>query len=274
MLILHSLHSDNIPVEAEAIRPDTLSRLTVDRISKLPILYGNRSVALAELFRIDPASDPADGVVRVEGTLRQVHRLGEGMLSGRLELMGSVGMHTGASMCGGEIVVRGDAGDWTGAEMRGGLIRVGGNAGDLVGSGYRGAIKGMKGGEILIDGNAGNEVGSVMRRGLIAIGGDCGAFAGPSMIAGTIAVFGRCGERPGFGLKRGSIVVLGEPPAIPAGFRPDCVREFVFVRVYLKHLRERGFAPSLGIDPDLLFRRYSGDLLSVGRGEFLVRCRE
>jgi len=282
MLLLHSLHTDTIPVEAEAVRPDSLSILSLDAVARLPVLHGNRSVALADLFRIDPASDPADGIVRVDGPLAQVHRLGEGMKSGRLEVVGPVGMHTGAQMSGGEIVVEGDAGDWLGAEMRGGRIRVRGNAGDLVGSGYRGALKGMKGGEIFIDGDAGDEIGSVMRRGLIAVGGDCGVFVGPSMIAGTIVLFGTCGERPGFGLKRGSIVVMGGspaipaaiPPAIPMGFAFDCRREFVFVRLYLRHLRESGFAPAESFDADAAFRRYSGDRLSVGKGEFLLRCRE
>lgn len=274
MLLLHSLHADTIPVEAEVVRPDSLASLSLDAIARLPVLHGNRSVPLGDLFRIDPASDPTDGIVRIDGPLAQVHRLGEGMNSGRLEVVGPVGMHTGAQMRGGEIVVEGDAGDWLGAEMHGGRIRVGGNAGHLVGSGYRGAIKGMKGGEILIDGSAGDEIGSVMRRGLIAVGGDCGVFAGPSMIAGTIVVFGTCGERPGFGLKRGSIVVMGDPPAIPTGFAFDCRREFVFVRLYLRHLRECGFPAATGFDAGGPFRRYSGDRLGVGKGEFLVRCRE
>jgi formylmethanofuran dehydrogenase subunit C len=127
----------------------------------------------------------------------------------------------------------------------------------------------MRGGVILVDGNAGNEVGSGMRRGLIAVGGNVADFAGVSMIAGTLFLFGKCGVRTGAGMKRGTVAVFGDKPQLLPTFRFDCVSRPVFLRIYLRYLRDAGFP----VAPEFMegaYRRYSGDLISLGKGEILV----
>jgi formylmethanofuran dehydrogenase subunit C len=127
----------------------------------------------------------------------------------------------------------------------------------------------MRGGVILVDGNAGNEVGSGMRRGLIAVHGNVADFAGVSMIAGTLLLFGKCGIRTGAGMKRGTVAVLGDKPQLLPSFRLDCVFRPVFLRIYLRYLRDAGFP--LGAEfMDSSYRRYSGDLVALGKGEILV----
>jgi formylmethanofuran dehydrogenase subunit C len=143
-----------------------------------------------------------------------------------------------------------------------------GDAGHLVGAAYRGASVGMRGGAILIEGKAGNEIGANMRRGFIAIGGDCGDFAGGGLIAGSVFIFGRPGVRTGAGLKRGTVAVWGETALLPT-FRYDCDYRPVFLALYLRQLREWGFP--LKDDAPGVWRRYSGDLVSLGKGEVLVK---
>jgi formylmethanofuran dehydrogenase subunit C len=260
-----TLHSP-IPLEAETIVPNCLTTLTTDEIATLPVQHGNRTLALRDAFNI--AGDPSDGHVEVIGDCARVKWLGRGMTSGKIVVRGSAGLHTGAEMRGGELEVTHDVGDWLGAEMRGGTIHVRGNAANNVGAAYRGGEKGMRGGTILIDGNAGHEVGALMRRGLIAVGGTCGDFAGISMIAGTIIAQG-FGTRTGAGMKRGSLIALSQRVELPQTFRYDCEYEPVFLSMYFKHLRDKGF-----VSPALLeqtrYRRYSGDMLALGKGEVLV----
>jgi formylmethanofuran dehydrogenase subunit C len=261
-LTLNSL----IPLEAETIVPNCLVNLSNDAIATLPVQHGNRTLALRDAF--DISGDARDGHIEISGDCARVKWLGRGMASGKLAIRGSAGLHTGAEMRGGEIEVFQDASDWLGAEMRGGSIHVRGNAGNNVGSTYRGGEKGMRGGSIFIDGNAGHEVGALMRRGLIAVGGACGDFAGISMIAGTI-IAQSFGTRTGAGMKRGTIVVLSKRIEMPQTFRYDCEYEPVFLTMYFTYLRQKGFAY-----PALLeqrrYRRYSGDMLALGKGEVLI----
>jgi formylmethanofuran dehydrogenase subunit C len=267
MLRLTYTGTTTIPVEAECITPDQLAGKTAAEIATLPVQHGNASAPLGEFFHVE--GDAGDRDIHLEGDCSRVKRIGAGMTSGRLTVEGSVGMHAGAEMRGGSLVVIGNAGDWAGAEMRGGTIRVRGDAGNLVGAAYRGSPVGMRGGVILVDGKAGSEVGSGMRRGFIAVGGDVGDFAGASMIAGTILVFGNLGGRAGAGMKRGTVAVFGSEPQLLPTFRFDCVFRPSFLPLYLRRLRDAGY-PFAG---DILhgdYRRYSGDLVSLGKGEILV----
>lgn len=266
MLTLTHDRSDSLPIEAEAIVPDRLAGKTLAEIAALAILHGNRELRLNEVFQI--AGDASDGRIEVVGDCSTIKNLGRGMASGHLTVRGSAGLHLGAEMKGGRIDVYGNVDDWLGAEMRGGTIHVHGHAKSLVGAAYRGGTKGMRGGTILIDGDAGHEVGANMRRGLIAIGGTCGDFAGVSMLAGSIFACGGIGRRPGAGMKRGSIIVLNGNVEIPPTFRHDCDYEPVFVPLYLRQLRAWGFIAGNNIGR--LFRRFSGDLLTLGKGEILL----
>jgi formylmethanofuran dehydrogenase subunit C len=266
MLRLRYRGTTTIPVEAECLTPDHLAGKSAAEIAALPVQHGNAPAPLGDFFNVE--GDSSDKEILIEGDCSRVKLVGAGMASGRLTVRGDVGMHVGAEMAGGELHVHGRAGDWAGAEMRGGRLHVRGDAGHLVGAAYRGGRFGMRGGVILIEGNAGNEVGSAMRRGLIAVGGDAGDFAGVSMIAGSLFVFGRPGQRPGAGMKRGTLAACGGEPALLPTFRRDCDYRPAFVRLYLRQLRDWGF-PVRGELFGGSWRRYSGDLVALGKGEIL-----
>jgi formylmethanofuran dehydrogenase subunit C len=266
MLHLRYHGTTTIPVEAECLTPDNLTGKSQAQIAALPVHYGNALAPLGDFFSVE--GDSADKEILIEGDCGRVKRIGAGMASGRITIRGDVGMHLGAEMTGGEIHVYGRAGDWVGAEMRGGRIHVHGDAGNLVGAAYRGGQIGMRGGVVLIEGKAGNEVGAHMRRGLIAVGGDVGDFVGVAMIAGGVFVFGRTGPRPGAGMKRGTLALGGDMPGLLPTFRYDCDYRPVFLSLYLRQLRAWNFPVH-----DRLFtgswRRYSGDLIEMGKGEVL-----
>jgi formylmethanofuran dehydrogenase subunit C len=257
-----------VPLEAESITPDAFAGRTRADVERLPVFHGNATAVLADFFTVQ---GDADETVRLEGDCSRIKYLGKGMTRGRLEVQGDAGMHLGAEMRGGEIQVHGNAGDWTGAEMRGGSIVVSGRVGHLLGAAYRGSTKGMRGGTILVQGPAGNEAGCAMRRGLIVVGGDAGDFAGVSMLAGSLFVLGRLGIRAGAGMKRGTIVAYqrgGGPPALLPTFKFACEYRPPWLPLYVRQLRGQGFdVPDSGAGR---YRRYSGDLTEVGKGEILV----
>lgn len=259
----------SVPVEVEGFTPDWAVDKSLSEIERFEIFHGNRKLPLAEMFTV--SGDPADRRMDVEGDLTGVHWLGAHMRSGTIHVNGRVGRHLGSQMRGGSIVVHGNAGGWVGAEMRGGWIHVHGHAGHLIGAAYRGSAKGMTGGTILIDGDAGNEIGHTMRRGLVAIGGKAGDMLGFNMIAGTVLVFGECGIRPGAGMRRGTLGLLGtNPPPMLPSFRKGATFQPDILRVMLRELQQHGFE----FDPSLLDSRYElhhGDLVSLGRGEILLR---
>jgi formylmethanofuran dehydrogenase subunit C len=254
-----------VPLEADCITPDTLLGKTAAEMASLSVVCGNETNQLGDWFTV--AGDGADDIV-IEGDLARVKHIGAGMSQGRITTRGDVGMHLGTGMRGGEIIVHGNAGDWAGAEMTGGLIRIKGNAGHGLGGAYRGSRRGMNRGLIVVEGNAGNEVGATMRRGLIVVLGDVGDFAGAFTTAGSIIVFGRLGARPGAGMKRGTIVTFNPPELLPT-FRYDCAYQPGFLRLILLGLRARG----VPVKDEYLtghYRRYSGDLNALGKGEILV----
>jgi len=259
----------NIPIEADAIRPDVFAGKSREEIEALPLYHGNRQRRLGEIFEVH--GERADQI-RIVGDLSRVKKIGYGMAGGRITIEGDAGMHLGATMRGGEIIVEGHAADWLGAEMRGGLIRVKGDAGNFVGAAYHGSKRGMNRGTIIIEGDAGNEVGERMRRGLIVVLGNAGNFLGANMIAGTIAVFGKAGEGPGAEMRRGTIVFLQEGSLLPT-FRYDCTYNPTFLRVYLNALRRYG----VEVGDEYIagrYRRYNGDVAELGKGEILLYERD
>jgi formylmethanofuran dehydrogenase subunit C len=259
--------SITLPVEAESISPDRFAGLGREDVMALPILYGRRSLTIGDLFTVE--GDGAEEIV-VEGDLSHVKRIGQGMSQGQITIHGNVGMHLGANMCGGEIGVHGNVDAWAGAHMSGGTIRVFGNTGSMLGAAYSGETRGVRGGTILVFGSAGPRAGERMRRGLIAIQGDAGEFAGARMIAGSLFVFGELGARAGAGMKRGTIVALGGlADALLPVFHYACSYNPSFLRFYLRRLREWG----LPVAPEHVegnFRRYTGDITTLGKGEILV----
>jgi len=258
-----------IPIEADSICPDLFVSRTLAEIKALPAFYGRRKVTLGDLFEIE--GDRSDRVV-VEGDLRHVKKIGLRMSHGLVLVRGNAGLHLGAYMRGGEIVVEGNASDWAGAQIQGGFIRIKGNAGHRVGAAYPGEKRGANRGTIIVEGDAGREVGAKARRVLIVVQGNVGEFAGAYMVAGTIIVLGRLGKRAGAGNKRGTILALGEPPDILLTYRYECTIRPVFLRCYLRRLLDWGLpVPAAAVDGD--FRRYSGDITALGKGEILVYAK-
>ena len=257
-----------VPVEVEGILPAKLKELTRTQIERLPILVGNRQIALAELFTVSGNGD--DERIELEGQLEGVHWIGAGMNSGQIHVSGNAGRHAGGEMQGGRLDVDGNAGDWLGAEMTGGRIRVRGSAAHSVGAAYRGSRCGMTGGTILVDGSVGNELGHTMRRGLFAVGADAGDVAGFNMLAGTILVFGNTGIRHGAGMKRGTLCFFGSdrPPLLPT-FQYACRFRPLALNLVFRQLRELEYAPVSSVDVPIV-ELYNGDFLAGGRGEILI----
>lgn len=271
MALTLTLHTPSmIPLEVDAVALETVRGQSADEVARTLIYRGNRQVELGEFFSAS-GSAAEDGVLVWQGDCSRVKLIGAKLTGGTVRVEGNAGMHLGAEMTGGEILCTGDAGDWVGAEMQGGRITIRGNAGHLVGAVYRGGRRGMRGGEILIHGRAGNEIGHTMRRGLIAVAGSCGDAIGVGMIAGTVIVGGETGIRHGAGMKRGTIAFLNPPPNqdILLTFRPDCTYRPEFMGLYLRRLMDLGF-PVREACLTGQWRRYSGDLLELGKGELLL----
>lgn len=203
-------------------------------------------VALGDLF--DITGEP-NGWIRFRGDLTSADRLGAGMAGGRVSVEGSVGAEAGLAMSGGALVIEGDAGPRAGAAPLG-------------------QKRGMTGGELIIRGAAGPEAGAGMRRGVLVIEHTAGERAGLGMIAGNIILFGTAGMNTGLWSKRGSVVALGKitPPATYAyacTYHPVHLR-LLFTRlqtVYGLKVRRRHMTG--------LYRRFSGDLSEIGKGEIL-----
>jgi formylmethanofuran dehydrogenase subunit C len=265
-IILHLKEPTTIPIEAYSITPDLLLERNESEIKKLPAFYGLRKVTIGDLFSVE--GERSDRII-VQGSLGHVKKIGQGMTRGRIEVQGDVGPHLGSYMRGGEIVVKGNAGDWVGANMVGGRVWINGNAAHHVGAAYPGDTKGVNRGVIIIEGNAGSELGVAMRRGLIAVLGNTGDFTGAGMIAGTVFVFGHLGKRAGAGMKRGSIAALGTYEPLLPTYRFESVFQPIYIRFLIKRLQKWG-VPVTGQIEEKLFRRYSGDINTLGKGEILI----
>jgi formylmethanofuran dehydrogenase subunit C len=235
-------------VDLSAVLAGAWSGLAAVELARRPVLLdAGMPVPLGDLFEVTGA--PA-GRVRFEGDLTKADRLATGLAEGEVIVDGPVGDETGLGMSGGVIDVHGDAG-----------ARTGGAAGD--------ARRGMTGGELLVRGGAGPAPGMRMRRGLLVVMADIAGQAGAGMIAGTVMVFGGAGPAPGRWSKRGSIVALGSVQ-IPPTYRYACTYQPDHLRLTLLRLRTWY---GLAVDERYVsgsYRRYSGDLADLGRGEILA----
>ncbi|MEQ9410110.1 MAG: formylmethanofuran dehydrogenase subunit C [Fuerstiella sp.] len=262
---LHLKQQPVVPLEAEALTPDTLTELSHKEIRALTVFHGKRQVPLEDFFDVD--GERSDDI-ELHGDLNKVRWVGRAMTGGRITVHGSVGMHLGAYMKGGRIEVHGDAGDWIGAEMKNGFIHVHGNAGGQIGAAYRGALSGMKNGTIIIDGSVGLEVGMRMRRGTIVVGGMARDFTGLQMKGGTIILLSGAEIRTGAWMNRGTIISLKPLQMMPTfafanDFNPT------FINVYSKHLKQHGISLPFRAEEGS-YQRYSGDLSVPGKGEILI----
>ena len=251
-------------VEAECLVPSALASLGERDIAHLPLWEGPNQMRVGDLFDV---RGERSAVLRIAGDLSLVDAVGAGMTGGELTVDGTVGRYVATRMSGGVVRIRGDAGYGAGLEMSGGVLDIHGNAGDRLGAARLGASRGMTGGEIIVRGAAGNEVGARMRRGTIVCG-QAGARAAQAMIAGNVIILGALGEDPGPDNKRGSIVALGGA-RVPHGYRYACTYRPPHVALTLALLRRRYALPVTDAQITGRYRRYSGDLAELGKGEIL-----
>jgi len=204
-------------------------------------------ISLGDLFSL---TGSPEGTIRFVGDLSRIDRLGAGLTEGT-------------------ITVEGDAGALAGAGMTGGVLEIEGNAGPLAGAAPPGYRRGMAGGELVVHGSCGEESGAAMRRGTLAVGKGAGDRTGLGMIAGTVILFGAAGRDTGLWSKRGSVVALGkiEPPAT---YTYACTYQPVHLRLTLIRLRDRFRLPVQRKHLAGFYRRYSGDMAELGRGEILA----
>ncbi len=213
-----------IMVEAELISPDSFAGKSEAEIGGLTVWQGPREAKLSEFFEVEAMDEETpgegDGAVEIliDGDVSRIKRIGQNMTKGRIEILGSAGMHLGTEMVGGEILVRGDAGSWAGMNMTGGLIEVEGCVGDHAGSAYRGSWRGMSGGKIMIRGNARSQLGGGISGGEILVEGSVENFCGIRQSGGLILVKGDAIRGVGAEMIGGSIVVLGKIHQFTPGF--------------------------------------------------------
>lgn len=257
--------SDTVPLEVDGILPSVTSRLTLDGMKRLPIFQGNRQLELSDGFDVE--GDPADGKMLWGGDLRRVHRVGEKMKCGHIEISGDAGRHVGTQMSGGTIRVLGSVGDFAGVEMRGGQIVVEGDAGDFCGSAFLGSRYGMNGGQLLIHGCAGRRLGSFMRRGLIAVAGDVAEFAALNMLAGTMVLCGAVQPQLAADMRRGTVCLLKNKAAelLPT-YQQGIRHRPLALDLVFKELDRLGFPLPSQLE-ELAFDQFHGDMLQGGRGE-------
>ena len=240
------------PADFSRVLAGTWSGLGAADLAARPVdVGGHGAVPLGELCTV---SGEPDGGIRFEGDFRLAARLGAGLTEGTVVIDGSAGDEVGLAMAGGAIEVRGDAG-----------ARVGAAAVE--------ARRGMTGGELVVHGSVGEGAGALMRRGLLAAGATVGHHAGAGMLAGTIIAFGRVGLAAGLWSKRGSLVAL-DGVTIPSTYRYACTYQPVHLRLMLRRLRERYGLPVEDRHISGRYRRYSGDLADLGKGEILAWTAE
>ncbi len=264
MITLTVREQPGVPLEAEAISPDVMSKLGHDAIRALPMFLGKRQCRLDEFFDVE---GEASEELEIHGNAGRVKWIGRGMTRGRIRIVGDAGMHLGAYMKGGSIEVTGNASDWVGAEMAGGRIRIAGNAGGQIGAAYRGSTTGMRDGTILIEGSAGLEVGMRMKRGTIAVKGSAKDFAGLEMKGGTL-ILGGAELRTGAWMRRGTIISLAPIPLLPT-FAYECRYNPTFLRLFARELQPAGFSIPYA-ESDGAYLLHTGDAAVSRKGEILV----
>lgn len=222
--------------------------LTARELSDRPVyLERDGSARLGDLFELDGSPR---GSIRFVGQLDQADRVGAGLSEGEVIVEGSVGREAGLAQAGGSLDIGGDAGPRAGAAL----------------PGFK---RGMTGGELIVRGSAGAEAGAAMRRGLLVILRAAGDRTGLGMIAGTVVVFGALGADPGLWSKRGTVVALGGVSP-PATYFHACTFQPAYLRLLLTRLRSSYGLPVQTRHLNGLYRRYSGDMAELGKGEILA----
>ena len=89
------------------------------------------------------------------------------------------------------------------------------------------------------------------------------------MIAGTVVVFGSVGLDAGLWSKRGSVVALGRITQPPT-YSYACTYQPTHLRLLLTRLRADYGLPVRPRHLNGFYRRYSGDMAELGKGEILA----
>jgi formylmethanofuran dehydrogenase subunit C len=221
--------------------------LPAGEMSSRPVyLERDGRVPLGDLFNLKGSPE---GRIRFSGDLEQVDRLGAGLSQG-------------------EVVVEGNVGREAGLALAGGSLDITGNAGPRAGAAPPGFKRGMTGGELIVRGSAGPEGGAGMRRGLLVIAKSSGDRTGLGMIAGNVVVFGSAGPDTGLWSKRGSVVALGKITPPPT-YSYVCTYQPTVLRLILTRLSVRFGIVVQRKHLTGLYRRYSGDMAELGKGEIL-----
>jgi formylmethanofuran dehydrogenase subunit C len=250
-----------ITVEAEVIRPDAFAKMSKEEIEKLQVWQGPRELPLSEFFEVvvRAGEAPEEMKIVIDGDVSRVKRIGQGMKAGKIEILGSAGMHLGAEMAGGSIFVQGSADSWAGMEMKGGLLQIAGSAGDHVGSAYRGSWRGMTGGQIQIEGNARSQLGGGLVGGSITVAGNVENFCGIRQSGGLILVKGNAVRGLGAEMTGGAVAILGKIKQFCPGFI-DAGQED---------------NPKLGeLQLEGRFAKFTGDFAISKNPKGLLYCRE
>jgi formylmethanofuran dehydrogenase subunit C len=231
---------------AEALPQGWGSLPAVELARSIVYLEQSGATPLGELFDLTGTSG---GSIRFVGKLDHADRLAAGLSEGA-------------------VIVEGSVGDEAGLGMAGGVLDIKGNAGVRVGGALPGFKRGMLGGELIVRGSAGAEAGSYMRRGLLVVTGKAGDRAGLGMIAGTVVVVGAAGSGSGLWSKRGSIVALGAITPPPA-YAYACTYEPIHLRLLFGRMRQVYGLPIQRRYITGRYRRFSGDMAELGKGEIL-----
>lgn len=266
-------------VDASPLLPELLQDLSLAQIQETPLLLGNRTVTTGQLFKV--AGSLSDGVMRFEGDLTRLHRIGRKMNRGRIEVHGSPAHECGAEMSGGTLAIHGDAGHSLGIQQCGGAIGVTGSVGDNLGGCYPGSLRGQRGGTILIAGNAGHGAGQSQRRGLIVVAGDAGDEAALAQRAGTLVIGGQVGARCAYDQRRGTVVFLselGNEWRNSGRFHSGYCGRPVVLQLLARTIRRQADDVALEL-PSVFWERldaasfqlWHGDVLELNRGEVWSR---
>ena len=222
--------------------------LSASELAERPVyLERDGKARVGDLFEL---SGRPGGRIRFVGELNQADRLGAGLAEGEVIVEGSVGREAGLALAGGRLDIGGDAGPRAGAAQ----------------PGFK---RGMTGGELIVRGSAGPEAGAAMRRGLLVVLRVAGDRAGLGMIAGTVVAFGRLGADAGLWSKRGTIVALSQITPPPT-YSYACTGQPAYLRLLLTYLRAGCGLPVRPRHLNGLYRRYSGDMAELGKGEILA----
>ncbi|MCA9132097.1 MAG: formylmethanofuran dehydrogenase subunit C [Planctomycetales bacterium] len=252
--------------------PERLLGLPLDAIRQFPILANGQPARLGDYLSVSEGP-PQQLILR--GELSRCDRIGSGMTSGDLLVVGDVGDFLASPMRGGRLLLQGSAGRYAASSLRSGMVQIQGNVGEYAAAALPTAGRGMSGGTLHIGGNCGPWVAAHMRRGTVMVLGDIEAGGASGMIAGTLVVAGKVAMPLGCGMTRGSLLLL-QPSAVlaeqgPDGFtRPqDC--ELSFLPLLLREIA-RHLPPALSQElPRSRWKRCLGDRAAGGQGEVLLR---